>query len=165
MKTLNRLIVISVAGLLLTSTPAQCRDSVVRKRPSLAERVELLDHWGIARDLIDRKQFDAGLPTPETNPVEAAPAEAKTPGVKLCLSQCAAGVEEVAVNRAWLSSSGATDLTDAALAAQTRKMGMGLNWAAMPNLRFSADYERAMDGAALGRVPPEVIRARMQWNF
>lgn len=165
MKPLSRFIVVGVAGLLLMASDAQCRDSVARKQPKRAEGVGLLDHRNIARDWANRQQFEAGLPADAQGLIEAAAGESKDPGVKLCLSQCATVVEEAAVNHAWLSSSGATDLTDAALAAQARKMGMGVNWAAAPNLRFSADYERAMDGTILGRAPPEVIRARMQWNF
>lgn len=156
-----------IVGLSLLSSPAECRHVGAHRKRTLAQRVELLDPLGIAREVAARQVF--GEERPPSAQEEAQPSTAESSGgeraLKLCLSRCAGTVDDVALRRAWIAPGGGIDLDDAALAARTRKMGMGLNWAAMPNLKFSADYERAMDTVDVGRVAPEVVRARMQWNF
>jgi hypothetical protein len=162
MNKINGFFLAGLAALLLANT-AEAREAGKKRhshqhRRVVAEQVEWLDTGEIAREIAARQAFGD---TPQRLAAAGTPAERlqknERGALNLCFSRC---VDDPAQRPA-----SGIDFDDSALAAQTRKMGMGLKWAALPNLGFSADYERAMAPIEGGRIAPEVVRARMQWRF
>lgn len=160
MNKINGFWVAGLAGLLLLANAAEARPAGKRhaQRRVVPAQVEWLDAQEIARDIVARQAFGGAAEQTAAAPAAALRQPGDRGALNLCFSRC---VDDPAQQR---PASG-IDFDDSALAAQTRKMGMGLKWAAMPNLGFSADYERAMAPIEGGRIAPEVVRARMQWRF
>ncbi|WP_221048647.1 hypothetical protein [Methylogaea oryzae] len=164
MKTRMGFMVFALVGLALFAAPGECRKFGGRQKLSLAERTG----WDYQAEM-DRRMSSLqafGALAPERAKDDAPRVEPSKPGQRafdLCLSRCAAPVEEPGQRRAGAALVG--DLNDAALMQRLRKVGMGLSWRAAPNVGFSADYEKVMDAADVGRVAPDTVRARMQWDF
>lgn len=162
MKTHIGFMVVGVVGLMLAAPPAECRKFDKRQSFPSAERVRLDYQEDIARQIAESQAFGEARPA-DRAAAATTPNKAGQRAFDLCLSRCAGPINEMAPRRAGLAPGG--DLNDAALMERLRKIGVGLSWKAAPNVGISADYEKVMDAVDVGRVAPDTVRARMQWDF
>lgn len=163
MKTRIGFMVVGSVGLMLMAAMGECRDFDGRQSLSLVKPTGWDYQRDIALRLAGSKVFGADWPADKEATPEPMQSKPRQRAFDLCLSRCAAPADAWAPRRA--GQSPGNDLNDAALAERLRKIGVGLSWKATPSVGISADYEKVMDAADVGRVAPDTVRARMQWDF